>query len=422
MKCEFPLFEKNILLCVCASVATYKAIELANAFKKLGSKVCVVMSEEAKKFISPLSFEGITHTRVLHKQTESWVDSSEEKLGLPRSYSHIAYAKWADICLIAPASANTIAKLACGVADNLIVQTLLASNAPKLIAPAMNTQMFKSFQVQNALQILAPHAHIIAPREALLACDTKGIGALAKNEEIIFNTIKTGLKDDFWQNKNIIITGGGSAEKIDSVRCVSNLSSGLQASALAIALYTLGANVTFISSKFPLTLPKDVRIIKVESNQDYENAIIQTLENLKPSPTQNVFLFMAAALADFAPKNQSQAKIKKQGIDVLTLNLEKTKDILASLNQKGLIKIGFKAEDDSISAIKNAKQMLSHAQEGGKGCEIVCLNLLENKPFGSEKNHIQIIDSSGVSDLGLDSKINLAYKIANFIKNKISRI
>ena len=287
----------------------------------------------------------------------------------------------------------------------------------------MNTQMFESFQVQNALQILAKHAHIVAPREALLACDTRGVGALAENEEIIFNALRIALKDGFWEGQNVIITGGGSAQKIDSVRCVSNLSSGLQASTLAIALYTLGANVTFISSRFPITLPKNVRKIKVESNQDFEEAIMKTLENLKSNDKkQNTFLFMAAALADFTPKNQSQTKIKKQNIDSLTLDLEKTKDILASLNQKGLIKIGFKAENDSTSAINNAKQMLSSVQDGGKGCAIVCLNLIEDNPFSNEKNHIQIIDSSGVTDLGLDSKMNLSYKITNFIKDKISRI
>ncbi len=428
---QFPLFPKNILLCVSASIAAYKAIELASMLKKIGANIAVVMSEESKKFISPLSFEGILHTKVLHKDSESWVehlDSSTNSKAKPLSCNHISYAKWADICLIAPASANTISKIAYGIADNLIVQTLLASNAPKILAPAMNTQMYQAAQTQNALKILESyHYHIIPPREALLACDTIGIGALASLEEIIFRMLRVGLCDTFYQGRDIIITGGGSKANIDSVRCISNHSSGIQASTLAICLYSLGANVTFISSSFPLTLPNEIQTISVESNDDYQKAIAQSIKPKDSKQNEPILLFMVAALADFVPIHTQESKIKKDSQTSLHLELVATQDILASLDSSNCIKIGFKAEDEGANALHNAQKMLLPKSKGGKGCSVVCLNRIAHKsktnaqsPFGAIDNSFTLISKDKILDVPKDSKLHLSYVIASFVKDSLA--
>ena len=370
-----PLKHKNILLCVSGSIAAYKALEILSRLKKLGANVAVVLSEEAKRFISPLSFEAISHIEVLHKDTESWADynlresldfksldsslppsscadlsadfiddscadsfnnssiskSSTADFARPYPKSHIAYSKWAHIILLAPATANTIAKLAYGIADNLIVQTLLATDSKRtqiLLAPAMNTQMFLSPQVQSALDRLQNYGYeIIPPKEALLACEQYGVGALAEVEEIIFRTLRASyvrdfapmLKDssdfvdskqdklsqsdfaqsdfgqgdfrrsgfyqsdfwqnDFWMDREVIITGGGAISPIDAVRSISNHSSGKQAIALAKAAYTLGAKVTLISSKIDSFLPSQIKCILAQSNDDYKEAIESKLRD-----------------------------------------------------------------------------------------------------------------------------------------------
>ena len=462
---ESLLAHKNILLCVSASIASFRAIELANTLKKMGANVCVVMSEESKKFIAPLSFEGILHTKVLHNGSESWENQNtkyhtndandannthhtsdiDNKIcahatnasKIPHSCNHIAYAKWADICVVVPATANIIAKIAYGIADNLIVQTLLASPAPKIIAPAMNTQMFESPQIQSALAILKSYGfEIVSPRESTLACDTIGNGALAQIHEIVFGIAKIACCDVFWQNQKVIITGGGSSEQIDSVRCITNLSSGLQASYLAICLYVLGAEVVLISSKLPLTLPESIHIIQVKSHADYQNALhtqikqatkaIKNAQNTqktaqKKNPDSYIFLLMAAAIADFKPKATHSSKIKKSAMpESMRLELIQTQDLLTHINADNLIKVGFKAEDMSISeSISNAKTMLLPQEQGGKGCDVVCLNIISShNPFGSQHNAFEILDSEGSLTLEHNSKLQLSFEIAQFLKQK----
>ncbi len=476
--------KKNIILCVSASIAAYKAIEIASSLKKLGARVGVVMSEEAKKFITPLSFEGITHIRVLHKDSEDWTQpqqkqelcqfQSHTKTDTPTMCNHIAYAQWADICILAPASANTLAKLAYGIADTLIVQTLLATKAPILLAPAMNTQMLLATQTkQNIAMLTHLGMHIITPREALLACDTKGYGALAETQEILYEILRVGYSDPFWQEKEVCITGGGASAAIDNVRAITNHSSGLQASTLAIALYTLGARVTLISSAFPIPLPRSIKTIQVQSNEEYEQALLdlaesklnahtKTHQKTKPHLSKHkistkkddrILLFMAAALVDFAPLTPKQYKIKKSTTttesknatktDPILLELHTKKDVLASLDNNVFIKIGFKAEDNGQNAIQNAKNMLLPSAKGGKGCSIVCLNVIESNqytlkhtkhkkrttttphtPFGNLQNKFVLLDTTSLKNpqnkliLPPNSKLALSYEIADFVKSR----
>lgn len=551
-----PLKHKNILLCVSGSIAAYKAVEILSGLKKLGANVAVVLSEEAKRFISPLSFEAISHTQVLHKDTESWVDfgksldfldsnfcgnlpadfradsikvpcvdstadshtdslsdSSISKSSTadfapsyPHPKSHIAYAKWAHIVLLAPATANTIAKLAYGIADNLIVQTLLATkHAQILLAPAMNTQMFLSPQAQSALDRLQGYGYeIIPPKEALLACDEYGVGALAEVEEIIFRTLRASYmrdlplrakkrsenskqddfsqsdfkqnnfgqngfwQSDFWEGREVIITGGGAISPIDTVRAISNHSSGKQAIALAKAAYTLGAKVTLISSKIDSFLPSQIECIDAQSNDNYKEAIESKLRDFNsfgdcanfggfddsaksksikdktPSEHKKPVLFMAAALCDYALQSPKTYKIKKSTSPNLTLELQSCEDVLASIDSEKIYKVGFKAEsitqkneknatENTLEyALKNAKKMLRRVNEGGKGCSCVCLNAISKSstPFGAEDNSFYLLDSRALRDessdvcehiafLPLQSKLELSYQILDFVQSSL---
>lgn len=406
------LKDKKVLLLVSGSIAAYKSIELASMLKKFGACIRVVMSEEAKKFVSPLSFEAIVHTRVLHIQSEDWIYQGD---GVDTGCNHISYATWADIVIIAPATANTIAKIASGVSDNLILSTLLACDKPKLIAPAMNTKMFQATQIQDALIRLKDLGfEIVEPRVSILACDTYGKGAMEEVLEIVFRILRGVREDLFWKDKDVIITGGGSVEDIDSVRYISNHSSGLQASYLAIALYILGARVSLISSVFPIELPSKIEQVKVKTANSYLEAI-----NSKIPSSGRAFLFMAAAISDYTPSSPSSSKLKKDKIgDVWKIECQKNPDILKEINSPHLFKIGFKAESQEDSAIHMAKKLLEPIDKGGKGCEVVCLNVIgKYNPFGSEENEMMFFSKNTTYHTGFKSKLKIGFEIADFVQN-----
>lgn len=425
---------RRILLCVSGSIAAYKALDLASLLTKLGVKVAVVMSESALKFITPLSFEAITHTKVLHQGSEDWsmhteprqkVDSSDEPT---LACNHIAYAQWAELCILAPATASSIAKLAHGIADTLLIQTLLATNAPIICAPAMNTQMLHATPTAANLTTLAAQGvQIVAPKCARLACGTTGDGALADMSQIIFAMLKASKQDGFWQDREVCITGGGSSAMLDPVRAITNHSSGLQASALAIALYSLGARVSLISSNFPTPLPSEISTLEVRTNSDYKLALLDIAQQARDKHKDTdarVILFMAAALADFAPKQSATSKIKKSQTTQLHITLESTQDILASLDSSDFVKVGFKAEDSLEAGLANARAMLLPVARGGKDCEIVCLNTLESNPFGAAHNRFillnrQNLDSSAMTHLPHSSKLALSYEIARFVQESL---
>lgn len=415
MQWQFPKFDKKILICVSGSISVYKALDLISSLKKLGADVRVVLSDGAKKFINKIAFEAISQNEVLDSSNEDWSkEFSLESNIVP--CNHISYARWADVCLIAPASANTICKFANGYADNLITQTLLATTAPILIAPAMNTNMLNSPQVKEALNKLESRAKILDSRIARLVCGINGNGALLENEKILIEVLKAGLESSFWQNKQVIITGGGAKEKIDSVRCITNNSSGAQSLALALALYTLGAKVHLIASFNPPTLPNNMQFYKAESNKDFKEKI----ENILDSSNEDSFLFSAAAMADFKVESSVKGKIKKEEFNN-ELKLIKNIDVLKEINNKSLIKIGFKLESNKDISLDSAKKMLDSLDSGGKECSFVCLNVIKENLaiFGEKENEITILSKSKNENLGVDSKINLAYKIAKFIENNI---
>ncbi|WP_120900150.1 bifunctional phosphopantothenoylcysteine decarboxylase/phosphopantothenate--cysteine ligase CoaBC [Helicobacter pylori] len=409
------LENKRVLLLVSGSIAAYKSLELTRLLFKSGASIQVVMSEGAQKFIKPLSFEALSHHKVLHDHNEKWYYNHQNKL----HHNHIACAASADLLIFAPLSANSLSKIAHALADNTISATFLACASPKILAPSMNTNMLNSPITQSNLKRLKDSNHIILDtKNALLACDTKGDGAMAEPLEILFKASQTLLKDAYFENREVIVMGGASVEKIDSVRVISNLSSGIQASALALALYFKGAKVTLIASSFPTPLPKEIASVLVSDTASYENALNNAAKNLQKHALKPL-LFNLAAISDYAPKTSFNHKLKKSELGE-TLNVEcvQNKDLLASVNPNQFVKIGFKAEDDQQNAIKNAQNLLKPSQDNGKDCSVVALNLIkDSRPFGSLENELWLFSHKKTQKIPSMNKLEASFKILDFIKD-----
>lgn len=391
------LKDKKILLGVTGSIAIYKSLELIRLFIKSGAEVKVIMSEEAKRFITPLTFETISQNKVLHADTESWSE------GL----SHIHTGKWADLFLIAPCSVNTINKLSHGIADNLMTQTAIAFNKTIALAPSANTNMMLNTITQESLKKLSSFGYeIIEPESKLLACNDEGIGALADVEDIFYTCARILLKESFWENRDVIITGGGTYEKIDDVRCLTNFSSGKQAAALALAYYLKGANVTLITSAETL-LCKGIDTLHVKSSHALQTTLLAKMDLLQKAQ-KTPYILMAAAVSDFVPDTYHSGKLKKESLgDGPTLKLKRNVDILETLPKSGFKIIGFKAEFDQKNALEYAMKMMEN-----KNLNAVCLNILgEKNAFGSNQNEVSFISPKQIEKLNLASKFEIAQNI-----------
>lgn len=383
---------KTVLLAVSGSIAFYKAYELLSLFKKEGFKVKVLLSQGALKFGSKMSFEALADS-ILCEDNESWQNDK----------NHIAFSKNCDLVLFAPASVNSINKLALGIADNLFIQSLIAaSKIPLLIAPAANTNMFLHFSTQKSLELLEKNgAKIIYPVHKILACKDEGVGALAEVSKIFYESKRMLLSEDFYKDKLVLVTGGGTKERIDEVRCISNFSSGKMAKAVADAFYFLGARVVFLSAS-EFDAPYKIELFESSSE----------LEGLMNAYKDCDFLIMAAAVSDFVPE-LFKGKIKKneypQGLD---LHLKRNKDLLKNYKIKGK-KIGFKMEFDKKNAFKNAKNMLEE-----KELDMVCLNVLDDdkKVFGSDFNELCFISKKESIENVSASKKELAFMLARLCK------
>ncbi|MFP6338078.1 bifunctional phosphopantothenoylcysteine decarboxylase/phosphopantothenate--cysteine ligase CoaBC [Helicobacter pylori] len=409
------LENKRVLLLVSGSIAAYKSLELVRLLFKSGASIQVVMSKGAKKFIKPLSFEALSHHKVLHDRNEKWYYNHQNKL----HHNHIACTANSDLLIFAPLSANSLSKIAHALADNIVSATFLACASPKILAPSMNTNMLNSPITQSNLKRLKDSNHIILDtKNALLACDAKGDGAMAEPLEILFKASQTLLKDAYFENREVIVMGGASIEKIDSVRVISNLSSGIQASALALALYFKGAKVTLIASSFPTPLPKEIASVLVSDTASYENALNNAAKNLQKHALKPL-LFNLAAISDYVPKTSFNHKLKKSEIGE-TLNIEcvQNKDLLASVNPNQFVKIGFKAEDDQQNAIKNAQNLLKPSQDNGKDCSVAALNLIkDSRPFGSLENELWLFSHKKTQKIPSMNKLEASFKILDFIKD-----
>ena len=413
------LKNKKILLGVCGSIAIYKTLELIRLYIKAGAIVRVIMTDGAKKFINPITFEAISQNKVLTEDSENW-DKNQD-------YNHIDIGKWSDIFVIAPASANTINALANGLGNNLLLQTALAYPRMKLIAPAANTNMLKNPITQASLKMLKLcNYEIISSQTKELVCKDVGDGAMADPVDIFDATCKELLKDEYWINRRVVLSGGGTLEKIDDVRYLSNFSSGKMASSLAKALYYKGADVCLVSTRGYENLPKDIHLIKVQSsNEMYEYLVdsirvakkgVLTKPTLMDSSTPSLimkrpFLFMVAAVSDYVPAFPQDGKLKKELIGTSwTLELKQNMDILKSLEKDGIVTIGFKAEMDETTALNSATRMLEN-----KNLDGVCLNILnEENSFGSENNNIELIlknSSFEFKGTKLDVSLNILEKL-----------
>lgn len=387
--------DKKILLCVSGGIAVYKAAALTSKLVQAGAKVKVILSDSAAKFVSPLTFQALSRNEV-------YTDTFEEKN--PNVIAHIDLADWADLILVAPATANTIAKLANGMADNMITTTLLAATAPVWIAPAMNVHMYDHPAVRKNISILASYNYqFIEPSEGYLACGYVGKGRLEEPEKIV-DLIKQHFlnKSSLKLNgKNVLITAGPTREKIDPVRFITNHSTGKMGYALAEAAKKEGARVILISGPVHLSPPPGVDLIKIESAEDMYHAV---MENYKDAD----IIIKTAAVADYTPKVSFEHKMKKQPGEKV-IELERTKDILFELGTKkgSQILIGFAAETENVEeyAIKKLK---------AKNADMIVANNVksEGAGFGMDTNIVTLFKRDGSKiDLPLMSKLDVAHKI-----------
>ena len=397
----------KITLCVSSSISFYKAFEILSLLRRANAKVRVAMSEQTLKFCSPLAFEALSGECVL--------------AGDNKPLAHIEYAK-CDLMIIAPATANTINKIALGIADNAMLSCILACRAPKLIAPAANTAMLENPATQNSLKVLKERGFVVVSScEKTLACGDVGKGALASPKDIVLSAARMLGANSRISSINsripsansriptknsripkVIITAGACYEMIDDVRAITNLSSGKMGLALAFAYYLRGFDVTLISSA--QNLPKSMENLEFLSFKNSAD-LLEILKNKKLA--KDDLLVMAAAISDYIPVKKAKGKIKKSGAN-LNLELKENIDILSSLKELKCKKIGFKMEMDEQSALSSAKNMLEN-----KALDAVCLNVLKAQNyFGSEQNEVLFITKNSQKMLKMASKHEIAAQIA----------
>ena len=399
------LKDAKITLCVSSSISFYKAFEILSLLKTANAKVRVAMSEQTLKFCSPLAFEALSGECVL--------------VGDNKPLAHIEYAK-CDLMIIAPATANTINKIASGIADNAMLSCILACRAPKLIAPAANTAMLENPATQNSLKVLKERGFVVVNScEKTLACGDVGKGALASPKDIVLSAARMLGVNSRIPSENsriptgnsripkVIITAGACYEMIDDVRAITNLSSGKMGLALAFAYYLRGFDVTLISSS--QNLPKSMENLEFLSFKSSAD-LLEILKNKKLA--KDDLLVMAAAISDYIPSQKAKGKIKKSGAN-LNLELKENIDILRSLKELKCKKIGFKMEMDEQSALSSAKNMLEN-----KALDAVCLNVLKAQNyFGSEQNEVLFITKNSQKMLKMASKHEIAAQIAKLSEN-----
>lgn len=386
------MLNKNILIGVTGGIAAYKVVEVASRLKKSGANVRVMMTRNATEFVSPRTFQEITGNAV---SVEMFGDAANFHV------AHIALADFADVILIAPATANFLAKAAHGIADDLLTTTVLASDKPLIVAPAMNTKMFDNPATQDNLRILRERGvKILEPATGELACGTSGKGRLPEPVEICAAVEKIFTSGILF-GKKILVTAGGTVEAIDPVRYIGNRSSGRMGYEIARAAVDAGAEVILISGKSELEPPKNLTFIKVESAIQMREAVLSEFDSVDA-------VIMSAAVADYRVKNPAAQKIKKSA-DTLTLELVKNPDILRELGglKKSQVLIGFAAETQNILEYANKKLV-------EKNLDFIVANdvTAEGAGFGVSTNIASIIWRGGnVENFAKMSKSELAVKI-----------
>lgn len=392
---------KSILLGVTGGIAAYKAASLCSALVQAGAEVNVIMTEGATKFITPLTFQTISRRPVM----SNVFDERDASV-----VSHIDLADHADLIVIAPATANIIAKMAHGLADDMLSTTLLASAAPVFVAPAMNVHMYAHPSVIDNIETLRRRGvEFIDPGEGQLACGYVGKGRLAEPETILHKIRQHFELNQPLAGKKVLVTAGGTIERIDPVRYITNDSSGKMGFALAQAAKELGAEVTLISANTHLLLPEGVKNMSVVSAQEMFDVVMKQMGTMD-------IIIKAAAVADYRPQQAEAQKIKKK-TDVFTLKLEKTKDILLELGERKTTQylVGFAAETDHLEHYAMDKLIR-------KKCDLLVANDVGTlgSGFGSDTNQVRIYDKKGlVEAMSLQSKSKIAMRILTLISERL---
>lgn len=384
--------EKTVLLCVTGCIAAYKSCEILRLLQKAGYRVKVLMTEHATQFVGPTTFRALTHEKV----AIGLFDDPEDPI------HHISLAQEADVVLVAPATANSIAKMAHGIADDLMSTTLLATKAPILIAPAMNSGMWSAAATQENVEVLKSRGvRFVQPDSGYLACGDVGSGRLPTPEAIADATCSLLQGSTDLVGEHVLITAGPTHEPIDPVRYIANRSSGKMGLELARAARDRGANVTLIAGPIELPIPAGIETIHVQTASQMRNAAVTAFG-------RSTIAILAAAVADYTPSAPSDHKLKKAVDPINSIPLIQTQDILAELssNKEDRIVIGFAAETNDVVEYAQAKLKR-------KGCDAIVANDVSRSDagFGSSNNRAWWVTSSSVDDLGLLEKKALADEI-----------
>jgi phosphopantothenoylcysteine decarboxylase / phosphopantothenate---cysteine ligase len=395
------LRETKIVLGITGGIAAYKAAELTRELVKRGADVRIVMTENASKFITPLTLETLSGNQVF---------SDTFAAGRDFEISHISLADFADIMIIAPATANVMGKIASGIADDLLTTAIMAANVPVLICPAMNNRMYANPLVKANIAKLAGNGYFfVEPGYGELACKSEGQGRLAEITDIV-DEIQTILTPKDLAGEHVLVTAGPTREPFDPVRFITNYSSGKMGYALAIMAARRGAEVTLISGPSSLSVPRRVKFIPVTTALEMKDAVMKLHK-------KSTVIIKAAAVADYRPAAPSGSKIKK-GDERLTVHLERNPDIIAELGRKKgkCILVGFSMETEDL--IKNSRAKLL-----AKKMDMIVANDLNEKGAGfqSDTNAVVLIEADGQTErLPLMGKGEVANRILDKIKNIIT--
>ncbi|MCI6715364.1 MAG: bifunctional phosphopantothenoylcysteine decarboxylase/phosphopantothenate--cysteine ligase CoaBC [Lachnospiraceae bacterium] len=387
---------KHIVLGVTGSIAAYKIASLASMLKKKQADVTVIMTQNATNFINPITFETLTGNKCL-------VDTFDRNFRY--SVEHVALAKQADVFLVAPASANVIAKAAHGLADDMLTTTLLACTCPKIVAPAMNTRMFQNEIVQDNLKRLEHYGmEVIHPASGYLACGDTGEGKMPE-PEVLYEYIVKALTPKDMAGRHVLVTAGPTQEKMDPVRYISNHSTGKMGYAIAEQAMRRGADVTLVSGRVSIQPPIGVHVVPIVSAADMAQAV-------KERADEQDIIIKAAAVADYRPADVSDEKVKKKD-DSLSLALERTEDILAYLGahrREGQFLCGFSMETEHM--IENSRAKLEK-----KNIDMIVANNLKQKGagFGTDTNVVTLLTREETVELPMMSKEEVADALLDYI-------
>lgn len=388
---------KCVVLGVTGSIAAYKIANLASALVKLGADVNVIMTENATNFINPITFETLTGNKCL-------VDTFDRNFQF--NVEHVSLAKKADVFMVAPASANVIGKIANGIADDMLTTTIMAARCPKIISPAMNTNMYENIIVQDNIRKLAGYGfEIIDPANGYLACGDTGAGKMPEPEILMQYIIKAVAFDKDLEGKNVLVTAGPTQEAIDPVRFITNHSTGKMGYSIAENCARRGANVTLVTGPVSITPPLFVDVVKVVSAADMAEAV-------KSRADKQDIIIKTAAVADYRPTNPATEKIKKKDGDS-TIELERTEDILAYLGahkSENQFICGFSMETENM--LENSRAKLDK-----KNVDMIVANNLKvsGAGFGTDTNVVTIITKDDCKELEIMSKADVANAIVSEI-------